>query len=95
MPLTERENFLRNASFEGHEWIPQYVGLSQAYWQEAGEDLEDICLRHPALFAGFEKGDIDFDAGRRSGDQRRKVDAWGCEWEYELAGISQLFRRNY
>ena len=56
MPLSERENFMRNTSFQGHEWIPQYFYISEAYWQEAREDLEDICLEHPVLFPGFETG---------------------------------------
>lgn len=90
MSLTNRENFLRNASLEGHEWIPQHVNLSQAYWHEAREDLEDICLRHPVLFPDFEKGKTDFDSGIRSEDQRREVDAWGCEWEYRLDGLLGL-----
>lgn len=90
MPLTNRENFLCNASLEGHEWIPQHVSLSKAYWQEAREDLEDICLRHPVLLPGFEKGKTNFDSGIRSEDQRRKVDTWGCEWEYELDGLDGL-----
>ena len=30
MPLTRRENFLRNASFKGHEWIPVQFYISQA-----------------------------------------------------------------
>lgn len=90
MLLTNRENFLRNASFEGHEWIPQHVSLSEAYWQAAREGLEDVCLRHPVLFPDFEKGKTDFDSGIRDEDQRRKVDSWGCEWEYELDGLDGL-----
>lgn len=86
MALTVRENFLRNASFEGHEWIPQHVAVSEAYWHEMREELEDICLRHPVLFPGLEKGKTDFDAGVRVEGQRRKTDVWGCTWEYELDG---------
>jgi len=87
MGLTARENFLRNASFEGHEWIPQQVCISGAYWREAREALEEICLRHPVLFPGFQKGKTNFDAGIRKSDQRRVVDAWGCTWYYEIDGL--------
>ena len=90
MSLSTRENFLRNATFAGHEWIPQHVSLSQAYWQVMREDLEDVCLRYPALFPGFEKGQTDFDAGARTADQHREVDDWGCEWDAELDGMVGL-----
>jgi len=87
MPLTERENFLRNASFQGHEWIPQYVCLSGAYWAQAREGLEDVCLRHPVLFPGFRKGQVNFDGFARTPEQRRVTDGWGCLWAYELDGL--------
>ncbi|MHC4983081.1 MAG: uroporphyrinogen decarboxylase family protein [Planctomycetota bacterium] len=87
MPLSDRENFLRNASLRGHEWIPQAVHISRAYWHAAREAMEDICLRHPVLFPGFQKGSIDFDACVRSREQRSFVDAWGCRWNYEIDGL--------
>ena len=34
MALTNRENTLRNASFEGHEWIPQTVALASDVFEE-------------------------------------------------------------
>lgn len=90
MGLSVRENFLRNASFQGHEWIPQTVHIASAYWREAREELEDVCLRHPILFPGFKKRQVDFDGHVRSPEERRTVDAWGCEWEYELDGLEGL-----
>ena len=90
MPLSERENFLRNAAFQGHEWIPQHVVISGAMWAEGREALEDVCLRHPILFPGLEKGKTDFDAGLRSPEDRRVTDEWGCEWEYEFGGLMGL-----
>jgi len=90
MGLTVRENFLRNASFRGHEWIPQFCGISQAYWHEAREEIEEVCLRHPVLFPNFRKGQVNFDAGERNAAQREEVDAWGCRWRYELDGLAGI-----
>jgi len=90
MTLTTRENCRRNASLEGHAWTPQCVSLSQGYWQTAREGLEDLCLRHPILFPGFQKGQTDFDVGVRTDEKRRKIDAWGCTWEYKLDGLAGI-----
>ncbi|HUS46912.1 MAG TPA: uroporphyrinogen decarboxylase family protein [Phycisphaerae bacterium] len=87
MPLSHRENYLRNASFKGHEWIPQSVCISGAYWHQAREGMEAIALRHPVLFPGFRKGQVNFDAFARKAEQRRVVDAWGCTWHYEIDGL--------
>ena len=87
MSLTVRENFMRNASLQGHEWLPQYVAINGAYWRETREELEDICLRHPILCPGFEKGNTDFGACVLPPEQRVSTDAWGCEWEWEFDGF--------
>lgn len=90
--LSVRENFMRNASLEGHDWIPVHTVLSDATWYELREELEDVCLRHPALFPGFEKGGRDFDAIRRSEEQKTWTDDWGCRWRAELDGMTgQVF----
>ncbi len=87
MTWSARENFRRNASLRGHQWIPSVVVISGATWAEQREELEDVCLRHPLLFPGFRKGQVDFDAFRRRPDQKRVVDEWGCTWEAELDGL--------
>ena len=90
MAWTERENWLRNVTFQGHQWIPQYTYISAAYWQEARDDLERICLRHPTLFPDLREGQIDYDAGVRAEADRHRVDAWGCEWVYDIDGLDGL-----
>ncbi|MFA6133185.1 MAG: uroporphyrinogen decarboxylase family protein [Phycisphaerae bacterium] len=89
MPLTKRENFLKNANFRGHEWIPQWAFISPPYWRVAREELEDICLRHPVLFPDFRKGQIDFDQVLDE-TQRERTDEWGCRWRYELDGLEGI-----
>ncbi len=90
MPLSARQNSLRNASFQGHEWIPQSVCISSAYWHIMRADLEEVCLRHPALFPHLRQGQVDYDAGILSPADRRRMDAWGCLWEYPLDGLDGL-----
>jgi len=85
--LTDRENFMRNASLQGHEWIPQYVHFNGAYWHEMREELEELCLRHPVLFPDMQKGQTDFDACVRAPHERRWTDEWGCEWALEVDGF--------
>lgn len=87
MALSTRENYIRNAWMQGHEWIPQNVVLSRAYWHEAREDLEEIVLRHPVLFPDYRKGQADFDKGMGADHEYRKVDPWGCEWIYPIPGL--------
>ena len=90
MPLSDRENYLRNARFQGPEWIPMTVSISGASWNQLREDLEDVLLRHSWMFPGFEKGKRDYDnwdpgPAHRAGE--RFTDAWGCIWQSAIDGI--------
>ena len=90
MPLSERENYLRNVTMTGPEWMPCTVSVCDASWDQLREDLEDILLRHPLLFPDFQKGQRDFDnwefaAANRAGE--RFTDAWGCVWASVISGL--------
>lgn len=90
MPLSERENYLRNVTMTGPEWMPCQVAISDASWDHLREDLEDVVARHPTLFPDFKKGQRDFDnwefaAAYRAGE--RFTDAWGCVWESAIDGL--------
>jgi len=90
MPLSERENFLRNVSFQGPEWMPCHVAISAASWLQWREAMEEVVARHPILFPGFRKGQRDFDhldpgPAHRSGELF--TDAWGCVWRSEIQGL--------
>lgn len=87
MGLTERENFRRNASLHGHEWIPSRVLISGATWAQEREAMEDVCLRHPLLFPGFRKGEIGFERYKRRPEDKLQIDEWGCGWHAELDGL--------
>lgn len=90
MALTHRENYLRNARFEGPEWIPMHVHISGATWNQLRDELEDVLARHEWMFPNFKRGQRDWDnwdpgPAYRAGE--RFTDAWGCVWESAIDGI--------
>ena len=90
MALSERENYLRNASFGGPEWIPIRVSLSGAVWLALGKELEEVVARHPILFPDFEKDGPGLKRvldGAHGESAKRWRDAWGCVWAREFEGM--------
>ena len=90
MPLSARENHIRNVRRTGPEVMPCRVSLSMALWDDLRGDLEEVVLRHPILFPSYEKGRIDFDNMRFAPQQtkgRRTRDNMGCVWEVEVSGL--------
>ncbi|NOZ21885.1 MAG: hypothetical protein GXP25_12455 [Planctomycetes bacterium] len=87
MALTHRENFLRNARFQGPEYMPCGISICGATWKQLREDLEDVLVRHPIMFPGFKKGQRDFDAAGGRSAAGEYTDVWGCRWENEIEGI--------
>lgn len=90
MPLSNRENYLRNARFQTPEWIPMTVAISGASWNQLRHDLEDVLVRHPWMFPGFEKGTRnyeDWDPGPAHRARQRFTDSWGCVWEAAIDGL--------
>ncbi len=92
MAVTERENYLRNATFQRPEWMPCNISLSAALWRHLREELEDVLVRHPTMYPEFQKGKRDFDAidvRHRAGEF---ADSWGCVWENAIEGIVGVVR---
>ena len=94
MALTYRENYLRNVRMTGPEWMPCAVSISGASWDQWRGDMEDVCLRHPTMFPGFEKGQRDFDhwdygPAHRAGEDF--TDNWGVTWHSDIDGIEGCF----
>jgi len=85
--LSYRENYIRNATFSGPEYIPCNVAILPATWKKLREELEDVLARHPVLFPNFRRGARDFDAI----DERHRAgtftDPWGCVWHNAAEGI--------
>jgi uroporphyrinogen decarboxylase len=89
--MTDRENWLRAIAFRNPEWIPCGVGFSPLTWHTLREDLEDVVLRPPLLFKGFERGKTDFDhfpVVYRADERFR--DNWGCVWYSAIGGIEGM-----
>jgi len=90
MPLSERENFIRNARMTGPEYTPCTMHLSMATWDQLREAAEEVVLRHPILFPDHKKGDLDFDHLPFPVHQRKDEplrDSWGCLWRTATNGL--------
>ena len=92
--MTDRENYLRNASMTGPQWTPAAVVFSGATWRELGKDLEDVILRHPTLWPGFKKGDVKYGDMHQREEVRIESDAWGCQWETAIDGLIGIVREH-
>ena len=97
MPISERENFLRNASMAGPEWMPCHVSISDASQDQLRGEIEEVLARHPTLFPDFEKGQrdyahYDFGPAHRAGE--RFTDAWGCVWHSAIDGLEGVVEEN-
>jgi len=93
MALTDRENYLRCARFEGPEWIPSAIHISAGSWYEYGEEMEEVVLRHPGTWPGYTKGDGPRTAEKsRTDEHEHFTDSWGCTWEQALDGLEGIVK---
>ncbi len=88
--LYERENYIRNARFQGPKWIPSAVVISGASWDQHREAMEEVAIRHPLFFPEVHKGwrdydNYDFGPAHRAGVA--DVDQWGCTWMTSVNGL--------
>ncbi|HRU06682.1 MAG TPA: uroporphyrinogen decarboxylase family protein [Candidatus Brocadiia bacterium] len=70
--------------------MPCYLSLSMSAWDSLREELEEVVLRHPVLFPGYQKGKHDFANLRFAPDRvkgSRFRDTWGCVWEANVNGM--------
>jgi uroporphyrinogen decarboxylase len=90
MPLSERENYLRNVTMTGPEWMPCGFYVSDASRDQARGEFEEVMARHLILFPNFKKGErnyatYEFAPANRAGE--RFTDSWGCVWLSDINGI--------
>ncbi|NOY83088.1 MAG: hypothetical protein GXP31_18975 [Kiritimatiellaeota bacterium] len=89
--MKPEDNYWRAIEFRRPERIPARVSLMPATWKKHRDALEEIVLRHPALFPGFKPGSRDYDAIPRA--QYRAgtwTDPWGCVWENLEEGLDGI-----
>lgn len=92
MPLSHRENYLRNARFEGPEWIPMAVAISGASWNQLQGELEKVVARHEWMFPDFQIGQREYGVWDPEFDHKAGAitDAWGCRWEFPIEGLEGI-----
>ncbi len=78
--------------FEYPEAIPVAVSLLPATWIKYGEALEDLVIRHPAIFGPFERGSRDYGQMPEKYEAGDHVDAWGCVWSNIAHGMDSMVK---
>jgi uroporphyrinogen decarboxylase len=97
MSLNDRENYLRNALFEGCEWIPMIFHINAACWNNyPHEALHSLMASHPFLFPEFEKPEQKIVPQYSYGQSADEpyTDPWGCVWETVEDGITGVVTRH-
>ena len=74
-------------------FIPANCYMLPATWAVYREALEDVLLRHPALFPDFKRG-VKFDdiGGRYAAGEH--VDEWGCVWTNIRTGCDAMVKKH-
>ena len=82
-----RENFIRTITFGYPQWLHYDIWINPAMWAVYKEELENVVLKYPSVFRGYEKGSVDYNNMEFSTeklDDNFVMDAWGCKWHYPL-----------
>lgn len=93
--LTVRENYIKNARFSKPEWIPSFVHINNASWDQWKYELEEVTLKYPEFFPYVKKGwrDYDsFDFGNAHTKGKPFKDSWGCIWESAVNGLEGIVK---
>jgi len=85
--MNARENYLRAVEFREPQWIPCGVSISPVLWCIYRERLEEVILRHPLIFGGYEKGSVDFNKSDVRCKGEIYKDEWGCVWHHVQDGL--------
>ncbi len=87
--MTDRENYIRAATFGSPEWIPCSMGFSPLTLRQHRADIESLMTRHPRIFPEYDREDFDFademPVVYRKGE--RFTDNWGCTWDNAIEGL--------
>ena len=83
-------NYLKTIYFDTPEWVPCSVNFLPAAWMHHGAALEEVVLRHPRIFPGFQKGTVDFAQKTLWNplyELGRHTDCWGTVWNNIARGF--------
>lgn len=87
---SNRENYIRNAKFQGPDRIPISVHISDASWDQFRVDMESAALKHPSFFPYVKSGWRDYDNhdfGPAYTKDQPFTDSWGSTWLSPVNGI--------
>ena len=85
-----REDRIKAIKYDRPEYIPVSVFLLPRTWMKYREKLEEIVLRHPIMFPGYEKGSRDFDEVEGKYALGKHTDAWGCAANNIVRGLDSI-----
>jgi uroporphyrinogen decarboxylase len=87
--MTDRENYIRAATFGSPEWIPCSMGFSPLTLRQHKTDLDSLMRAHPRIFPEYDPETFDFydtmPVVYRKGE--RYTDTWGCTWDNVIEGL--------
>jgi len=90
MRFTEHENYIRNVKMQEAQWIPAFIYLSDASWDEYREEMEAVALRYPEYFPYVRPGWRDYKNYEFPPNYNSKApftDNWGCVYKISTDGI--------
>jgi len=84
------DDFMKAMLFKGPDSIPVNVYFLPATWSRYREALEEIVIRHPALFGPYQKGTYNYASIPETYKEGVHVDAWGCVWSNIREGCEAI-----
>ncbi|HHX71928.1 MAG TPA: hypothetical protein GX701_03240 [Clostridiales bacterium] len=85
--MTQRENYLRNATFNSPERIPIIANVSLASLIQYKDEMEKVMVKYPEYFGDFVPGSIDYSQYGDGYCSLSEKDAWGYTWNYSVHGL--------
>lgn len=87
--MTDRSNFIKNATFGCPDYIPINVAISQPLFSQYGRDLVNLLCRYPEFFPDKEWLQTRLNANAKQ-QPDSIVDNWGCTWDFALEGLEGI-----
>ena len=87
--MTDRENYIRAATFGSPEWIPCSMAFAPLVLKENRGDLDRIMRAHPRIFPEYEPATYDYCDEMPNAYRKGELytDNWGCVWANAIEGL--------